>query len=1210
MKKNYLVLLFALVANLGIAQIEQVTYRGGFDPALSTQWTDGWTSFDPQNEDYPAVTGIIPGSTATTVISNDITANTTWVTGRVYELNGTIYVRNNATLTIQPGVIIRSNVAASALFVTRGSKLNAIGTASQPIIFTSKNAAGQRNRGDWGGIVLLGKGRVNQGTGTNYIEGISQTVDTQYGGGSSPINDDNSGTLKYVRIEFAGYVYSPNNELNGLTMGGVGSGTTIDYVQVSYSNDDSFEWFGGSVDCKHLVALNGLDDDFDTDFGYNGRVQFGLSIKDPLAADISTSECFESDNYAGTGDPGQLSSPYSTWRTSAIFSNFTCLGPVYRATLSTPALSVNGLHDKALRIRRASELKVFNSLFLDFKRGIQFENNSVANFTTNNTVKFKNNIMSASGAVLVTSGTQTQYDASGNTTTTATTTSLLVNPYPAVSSESGQVTYDGLDYRPGSESIAATGASFDDATFTGILTVIPTENPIVTTPINNCKGSVAQPLNVVAAPGTVLRWYTSNTTTSFTSTSPSISTSTVGTRTIYVAQHNTTTNVTSSRVAIVINTIAAPAVALAAIVDGSSTDLSVVPAVTQIGAYVGTTTEVTYKVPASTEAGVTGYNWTLPLGVNLVSQTDNVIVVNFNNVPLGAEAYGSIAVQTVNAAGCLGVKKEVKLTKSLPAAPASIQMNDSTLPVVALTGLPVKVTTFGQYMGTDKVLDVVAAPVATASSYVWELPTGVTPNYGTANTPVVKYYSVYPFINTISSAPATNSGNAGVVYYKVTETTYSNGIVKQEGRKIRIGGTNPAGVVFTALDEELTNLTNEGVAVNPAFPIISTTLPTIQVNFSGVTSSNSFNYLAPISTNIVRIGVKSRNGVGVSSTNNGTAINPVTTSSAKLLTLKATAPTAPSIVKLTNDLVSTTTGVTDVSKLVGTNTTMTLTASVVATASSYVWDLPNGVNVVEGDATNDRVIKVNFLDVPAGPADLYLGVKSKNGMGLSSTVNAAPNASSTFKLLRVTAKLPATVSAISGQLTALCSGSTVNYTLTASALANSYIITAPAGCVVTSEASPSNDSNVLSISGLTFSVTYPVNFTIASSTLAANKTLVVTSVNGVGNSLTNKSFNLTTVGCTQAPAKLSEIATVSSVVIYPNPVVDMFNMEINVPQNSNLEMSMVNLNGSVIFTKQIELTAGSNVITENISSLSNGVYLVRFYNSLTNELIVKKLIKN
>lgn len=1205
MKKNYLVLLFALIANLGMAQIEQVTYRGAFDPALSTQWTDSWTNFDPQNAVYPEVTGIItPGSTATTVIKNDITVNTTWVTGRVYELFGTIYVRNNATLTIQPGVIIRSNVTASALFVTRGSKLNAVGTPSQPIIFTSKNAPGQRNRGDWGGVVLLGKARVNQNTGVNYIEGVSQTVDTQYGGGPSPDINDNSGTLKYVRIEFAGYVYSPNNELNGLTMGGVGRGTTIDYVQVSYSNDDSFEWFGGSVDCKHLVALNGLDDDFDTDFGFNGRLQFGLSIKDPVAADISTSECFESDNYAGDGNPASLSSPYSTWRTSAVFSNFTCLGPVYRATLSTPSLSVNGLHDKALRIRRASELKVFNSLFLDFKRGLVLENNSIANFasTTDINVKFKNNIMSASGAIIV-GGTIAQYDASGNTTTTTATTSLLVSPYPAQSSSSGQVTYAGLDYRPGSGSIAATGASFTDATFTGILTVIPTDNPIVTSPINNCQGSIAQPLNVVAAPGTVLRWYTASTTGAFSLTAPSISTSAVGTRTIYVTQYNTATQVESTpRTAIVINTVAAPAVALGTITNGDDT-----VAITQIGNYVGTTTEVTYKVPASSEVGVTGYNWTLPLGVNLVSQSQvgNEIVVNFKDVPFGAEAYGSIAVQAKNSALCYGVKKEVKLTKVLPTAPATIILKDAGTTV----------TTFGQYMETNKVLDVIAAPVVGASSYVWELPNGVSPILGTAGTPVVKYYSVYPFINTISAPPATSSANAGVVYYKVTETTYSNGIVKQEARRIRIGATSPAGVVFTALDVELTNLTNEGAAINPAFPIISTTLPTIQVNFNGVTSSNTFNYsttaATPVSTNIVRIGVKSRNGVGVSSTNNGSLTNPSTTSTAKLLTLKATAPTAPATVRLTNDFVSTTTAITDVSKLIGTNTTITVTASVVAIASSYIWNLPTGVNVVEGDATKDRVIKVNFLNVPAGPADLYFGVKSKNGMGLSSTVNAAPNASSTFKLLKVTAKLPAAVSTVTGQATALCSGSTVAYTLSASALANSYVITTPSGSVVTSVSSPSNTSNTLTTSDLTFSVTYPSNFSITASTLAANKTLVVTSVNGVGNSATNKIVNLTTVGCNQTPVtRLSEVVTVSSIVIYPNPVMDMFNIEINVPQISNMEMSLVNLNGSVIFTKQIELKSGSNVVTENISSLSNGVYLVRLFNLSNNELIVKKLIKN
>ena len=131
-------------------------------------------------------------------------------------------------------------------------------------------------------------------------------------------------------------------------MGAVGNGTTIDYVQVSYSNDDSFEWFGGTVDCKHLVAQNGLDDDFDTDNGYSGRVQFGLSMKDPVAADVSTSECFESDNNSS----GSAASPF----TSAIFSNFTCFVQVKRATLTTQtALMVNFFHNKEAELKKLSK---------------------------------------------------------------------------------------------------------------------------------------------------------------------------------------------------------------------------------------------------------------------------------------------------------------------------------------------------------------------------------------------------------------------------------------------------------------------------------------------------------------------------------------------------------------------------------------------------------------------------------------------------------------------------------------------------------------------------------------------------------------------------------------------------------------------------------------------------------------------------------------
>ena len=137
------------------------------------------------------------------------------------------------------------------------------GTAVSPIVFTSNESVGNRAEGDWGGLVLLGKGVNNQPGGIANIEGIAPTADTEFGGSD---DNDNSGSLKYVRIEFAGIALQPNKEINGLTFGSVGKQTSVDYIQVSFSGDDSFEWFGGTVDCKHLIAYRGLDDDFDTDF--------------------------------------------------------------------------------------------------------------------------------------------------------------------------------------------------------------------------------------------------------------------------------------------------------------------------------------------------------------------------------------------------------------------------------------------------------------------------------------------------------------------------------------------------------------------------------------------------------------------------------------------------------------------------------------------------------------------------------------------------------------------------------------------------------------------------------------------------------------------------------------------------------------------------------------------------------------------------------
>lgn len=1140
MKKNYFVAILALVVNFAIAQIEPTTYRGAFAASPTAPWTDSWTEFNPLTADYSSTKPVV-------VISADIAANTTWSANNVYELNGTIYVRNNATLTIPAGTLIKSNAVGASLIVTRGAKLNAIGTATSPIVFTSKNAAGSRNRGDWGGIVLLGKGRYNINNGVNFIEGISQTVETQFGGGLSPINNDSSGTLKYVRIEFAGYVFSPNNELNGLTMGACGSGTTIDYVQVSYSNDDSFEWFGGSVDCKHLVALAGLDDDFDTDNGYNGRVQFGLSIKDPSGFDISTSECFESDNSAGTGAPvGNATT--DAWKTSAIFTNFTCLGPVYRATLTTPATSVNNLHDKAARLRRATELKVFNSLFLDFRRGLLFENNSVANFTTANTTIWQNNIIAGSTPIISTTtaitdkynaGSNSSLDATTTTTAATGTTLILVNPYPANSGTTTAPGYTGLDYRPGTGSPALSGASFTNAAFTGILTQVETPNPIVTTPINYCKGSVAAPLTAVNAPGTSLRWYTTATIATALPTAPTPSTSTVGSITYYVTQRDNTTGVESTpRTAIVVNTLAAPAVALGTITSNTAgtTAGSFLAATTAIGRFVGTTTEVTYRVPASTEAGVTGYVWTVPLGTTIISDpaNTNVLTVNFQNVPAGAETYGTIGVQAVNEAGCRGAVKTVTLTKALPVAPASITMTNGTTTTA--------ITTFAPYMGTNTVLTLTPAVVTEATSYVWELPTGVNPVLGTVvGTPTVRLYSTYPFLTTISSAPTA----VGNVFYRVTETVYSSGIVIQTATRSVVGGTLANGVPVTAVtNATVTNLTNEGATINPAFPIVTTSSASraIQVDFAGVTSANTFNYsttaTVPVSTNVLRIGVKSINGVGVSTTSNASLVNPPTTSTARLLTLTAIRPAAPAAITITNPAftgTAATTAITIISKYIGTSTTLRLTATASVLASSYEWELPTWVNVVEGNPLTDRVILVNFAGninaaAPAGVTSYYFGVFAKNGINYSLTNNATltPATTSTAKLLKVTTSLPAIVGTVSGQIASLCPNQTVTYTIPlASPLANTYTITAPAGSTVTSTSNPNNVGNVLtSSSDLNFTVTFPSVFAIVTATPVADKSITIRSENGVGNSATNRVLTLTTA--------LAAVGTNTNSYVNPN----------------------------------------------------------------------------
>jgi hypothetical protein len=355
--------------------------------------------------------------------------------------------------------------------------------------------------------------------------------------------------------------------------------------------------------------------------------------------------------------------------------------------------------------------------------------------------------------------------------------------------------------------------------------------------------------------------------------------------------------------------------------------------------------------------------------------------------------------------------------------------------------------------------------------------------------------------------------------------------------------------------------------------------------------------------------------------------NPTATvRNSKLLKLTAALPTVPTLT-LTNPASATpTTAVTVVSKFVGTSTPLTLTASAIATASSYVWELPAGVNAVDLpvgavsttvdgittiNSTTSRSITINFLNVAPGTVTttMYLGVKAKNGIGMSQVLTngtLTPASTSTAKLLKVTASLPAAVSVVAGQIVGVCNGSTKTYTITASLLATSYRITAPIGSIVTSASNATNDSNVLTTSDLTFDVAYPANL----SSLTP-KTLVITSINGYGNSLTNKTLTLTGTCTGRMAENVEVIALMNDTKVYPNPTTGELNLSINAVKAGTVNVEIYSMDGlSVKSIKSLNLQEGTNTINENISSFKNGVYFVKFYNTANNEIIVKKLVKN
>lgn len=325
----------------------------------------------------------IEGLAQLTPYDSVITNNgTTGLTGtvvldknKVYLLQGFVYVRNGGKIIIPAGTLILGDkFSQGTLIIERGGQIFAEGTAQEPIIFTSQQPVGLRSRGDWGGIIICGRASNNRPGGEFVVEG---NIGSLAGGGATPDDNDNSGVMKYVRIEFGGIPYTPNNEINGLTLAAVGRGTIIENIMVSYNGDDGFEFFGGTVNAKNLISYKNYDDDIDTDFGYSGKIQFAAIYRDPFLADVSNSEAFESDNDGS----GTTASP----RTAPIISNVTAVGPRRLAT-DVSGTDFNNLFFYGIHHRRATRHNLFNSVIMGFDEGGIFLDGAVvqgdtANFT-------------------------------------------------------------------------------------------------------------------------------------------------------------------------------------------------------------------------------------------------------------------------------------------------------------------------------------------------------------------------------------------------------------------------------------------------------------------------------------------------------------------------------------------------------------------------------------------------------------------------------------------------------------------------------------------------------------------------------------------------------------------------------------------------------------------------------------------------------------
>ena len=319
------------------------------------------------------------------VLDSDITENVTLETGKTYTLNGGVHVKSGATLTIQPGVTIvaQHDETVDYILIEQGAKIDAQGTAAQPIVMTSE----KKEAGAWGGLHICGYAHTNNGSGKSEIG------NAPYGGNNDA---DNSGTLKYIRLEYTGYAFEEEHEANGVSFYGVGNGTTVEHLQAYQGSDDGFEFFGGSVNVKYMVVTSCSDDSFDWTEGWNGKAQFLVAYQEGESSLGYACDCLMECDNNGTNNAAT---------------------PVAHPTIANATLIGNCGDAQGVRLRAGTQVELYNTIITGKGKPLTVATNETENALKDGTSKLE--YVAISGELSSKQGIYTNVDfaqAAGNLT--------------------------------------------------------------------------------------------------------------------------------------------------------------------------------------------------------------------------------------------------------------------------------------------------------------------------------------------------------------------------------------------------------------------------------------------------------------------------------------------------------------------------------------------------------------------------------------------------------------------------------------------------------------------------------------------------------------------------------------------------------------------------------------------------------------------------